>query len=395
MKLNQVGFVGWRGMVGSVLLQRMRAEGDFAAFGQPVFFSTSQAGQPVPGPVAELAAQGGGESASPAPTLRDARDLGALGEMDAVITCQGGDYTESVHADLRARGWRGYWIDAASTLRLRDHATIALDPVNLGLIERGLGEGKRDFVGGNCTVSLMLMALHGLFAEDMIEWLSVSTYQAISGGGARQMRELLSQMGALHRAAEPLLDDPASSILDIDRRAGEAVGALPDGPIGFPLAGSLLPWIDRDLDDGVSREEAKGALETAKILGGNGSNKVPPQVFSTCVRIGVLRCHSQAFTIKLKRDLPLEEIGGIIDGANEWVTLVDNNREGSLRRLTPAAVTGTLDIPVGRLRKLQFDGNGSENGGGGSVISAFTVGDQLLWGAAEPIRRMLRILTRH
>ncbi|MGR3914368.1 MAG: aspartate-semialdehyde dehydrogenase [Gammaproteobacteria bacterium] len=381
MKLNQVGFVGWRGMVGSVLLQRMRAEGDFAEIGQPVFFSTSQAGQPGP-------RIGAG-------ALQDAHDLDALGAMDAIVTCQGGAYTGAVHADLRARGWRGYWIDAASTLRLTERATIVLDPLNRSLIERDLADGKRDFIGGNCTVSLMMMALHGLFAADLMEWLSVNTYQAISGGGAMQMRELLSQMGALHRATESLLDDPASSILDIDRRAGDALDALPRAQIGFPLAGSLLPWIDRD-EDGISREEAKSAHETAKILGyangnhngtggGNGGG-MPLQISGTCVRIGVLRCHSQAFTIKLKRDVPLDEIASIIDGANDWVRVVDNRRETSLRHLTPAAVSGTLDIPVGRLRKLPL---------GDGCISAFTVGDQLLWGAAEPIRRMLRILTQH
>jgi len=380
-------------MVGSVLLARMREEGDFARLAEAHFFSTSQAGQQGPDT---------GDGRAPAPLL-DAADLDALAGMDAIVTCQGGDFTAATHAPLRARGWRGYWIDAASTLRLSPSATIVLDPVNRSIIDRDLAAGKRDFIGGNCTVSLMTLALHGLFAADLVEWISAMTYQAASGGGAAQMREFLTQCGMACAAVDEQLRDSAASILDIDQ-AVTGVLRAPNLPVkatgGHPLAGSLQPWIDLDLGDGVSREEWKGAAEANKILGrgpsrhprGQLSGGAPIPIESVCVRVGVLRCHSQAFTVKLKRDLPLLEVADIIDRANEWVTVVDNNREESLARLTPTAVTATLDIPVGRLRKLAF-GDGGD--GGGCHIAAFTVGDQLLWGAAEPLRRMLQILREH
>ena len=385
MKLNRVGFVGWRGMVGAVLLGRMVAEDDFALIEQPLFFTTSQAGQPAP-------AIGGGREA---PALVDAYDLDALSQMDVIVTCQGGDYTEAVHSRLRGLGWGGYWIDAASTLRLAPEATIVLDPVNLAVIERGLASGRKDFIGGNCTVSLMMMALDGLFNAGLIEWMTVMTYQAISGGGARQMREFVGQMGVVSGAAGGLLADPDSSVLEIDHATTDALRSprLPMAEIGAPLASSLLPWVDRDLGAGVSREEWKGAREANKILGrtdgGDDADNLIP-IESTCVRVGVLRCHSQAFTIKLKEDLPEDEIGRLLDEGNDWVSLVANEREQTLARLTPAAVTATLDIPVGRLRKLSLG-----DGDGGAYISAFSVGDQLLWGAAEPLRRMLRILHQH
>lgn len=372
MKLNRVGFVGWRGMVGSVLLQRMRAEDDFASIAEVLFFTTSQAGQPGPDIGREV------------PALVDANDLDALARMDVIVTCQGGDYTNSVHPKLRARGWDGYWIDAASALRMSEHASIVLDPVNMPVIEQGLARGHKDFIGGNCTVSLMMMALDGLFNADLIEWMSVMTYQAISGGGARQMRELVEQMGHVNHAAETLLADADSSILDIDRVAIDAMRSpqLPTDEIGVPLAGSLLPWVDEDMNSGSSREEWKGMVEANKIIG-READLIP--IESTCVRVGVLRCHSQAFTIKLKQTLPEDEIGEILEHGNDWVSLVANNREQTLARLTPAAVSGTLDIPIGRVRGLRVaDG----------YISAFTVGDQLLWGAAEPLRRMLRILAQ-
>ena len=377
MKLNRVGFVGWRGMVGSVLLQRMLAEDDFALIDEPRFFTTSQAGQPGP------AIDGGGRAA---PLLADAYDLAQLSQMDAIVTCQGGDYTTDIHPRLRARGWRGYWLDAASTLRLSPEAAIVLDPVNLAVIERALARGQKDFIGGNCTVSLMMMALDGLFNADLIEWLTVMTYQAISGGGARQMREFAAQMRALGAAAEEPLADADSSVLDLDHAITAALRSaqLPAADIGAPLASSLLPWVDRDLGHGWSREEGKGAPEANKILG-REDNPIP--IESVCVRVGVLRCHSQAFTIKLKRDLAEDEIAAILDAGNDWVSVVANEREQTLARLTPAAVTATLDIPVGRLRKLSLGGGGS-----GAYLSAFTVGDQLLWGAAEPLRRMLRLL---
>ncbi len=369
MELNRVGFVGWRGMVGSVLLQRMLAEDDFSLISEPHFFTTSQVGQAGPDIGRERTA------------LVDAHDLDALANMEVVVTCQGGDYTQAVYDALRNRGWGGYWLDAASTLRLKDTSTIPLDPVNLPVIENSLAEGTKDFIGGNCTVSLMVMALHGLFNADLIEWISTTTYQAISGGGAQQMRELLEQMGTIHCASKELLDDNSSSILAIDEAATASLATLSTKEIGYPLAGSVLPWVDQDLGDGKSREEKKGSVETNKILARKAS---PILIESTCVRIGVLRCHSQAFTIKLKQDLPQSEIEGLLDRANDWVSLVANDRKQTLTQLTPAAVTGTLMIPIGRVRKLCIPGN---------LISAFSVGDQLLWGAAEPLRRMLRILS--
>lgn len=382
MKLRRVGFIGWRGMVGAVLLQRMLAEDDFSIIEQPLFFTTSQVGQPAP----RLGCR-------QPPALLDANDLNALGEMEAIVTCQGGDYTAAVHARLRSRGWDGYWIDAASKLRLASDAVIILDPVNRSLIEQGLADGKKDFIGGNCTVSLMMMALAGLFNADLIDWLSVTTYQAISGGGARQMRELLAQMGHVHQAVSEMLAEPTYSILDLDKSATDALRSaqLPNAEIGFPLAGSLLPWVDREVAHahGLSREEWKGAVEANKIL---GREAAPIPIESLCVRIDALRCHSQAFTIKLKQDLPTDEICAILAQGNDWVSVVANDRQQSLSRLTPAAVSGSLNIVVGRLRKLNSLTKFSAEGG---YISAFTVGDQLLWGAAEPLRRMLRILHQH
>jgi aspartate-semialdehyde dehydrogenase len=367
--MRRVGLIGWRGMVGSVLVDRMREEGDFALI-EPVFFSTSQAGGRGP----DI-----GREVEP---VRDAHDLAALEGCDLLISCQGGDYTSATHPRLRADGWNGHWIDAASTLRMKDEAIIILDPVNRDVIDRGLAAGTCDWIGGNCTVSLMLMALGGLFRAGLVEWATSMTYQAASGAGAQNMRELLAQMGSLHAAAAPLLADPASAILDIDRDVTAALraDALPRQHFGHPLAGSLLPWIDKDLGNGTSREEWKGGAEGNKIL---GRSHEPVPIDGLCVRIGAMRSHSQALTIKLTRDLPLGEVESLIAGANDWVEVVPNEREASLARLTPAAVTGTLAVPVGRLRKLSM---------GGEYLSAFTVGDQLLWGAAEPLRRMLRIL---
>lgn len=366
--MKNVGFIGWRGMVGSVLMQRMTEERDFDAI-RPVFFSTSQHGQPAP---AVNGQQG---------VLQDARDLAALSALDIIVTCQGGDYTNEIYPRLREIGWQGYWIDAASSLRMRDDAIIILDPVNQAVIQQGLDRGIKTFVGGNCTVSLMLMSLGGLFAQDLVEWASVATYQAASGGGARHMRELLVQMGQLHDAVAKPLQNPASTILDIERRVTDLTrsGTLPTDNFGVPLAGSLIPWIDKQLENGQSREEWKGQAETNKIL--NTRQAIP--VDGLCVRIGALRCHSQAFTLKLKKDVPLAEIERLLATHNDWVTVVPNDRELSMRELTPAAVTGTLKTPVGRLRKLNM---------GPEYLSAFTVGDQLLWGAAEPLRRMLRQL---
>ncbi len=366
--MNRVGFVGWRGMVGSVLMQRMREENDFRDI-DPVFFSTSQAGQAGPDV---------GKGANP---LQDAKDIDALKQMDAIVTCQGGDYTSAVYEDLRKAGWDGYWIDAASTLRMADDSIIVLDPVNLDVIQDGLRKGIKTYVGGNCTVSLMLLAVGGLFRQGLVEWISPMTYQAASGAGAQNMRELVSQMGFIHQASDGLLD-PSTSILELDRAVTDAIRSdgYPDEHFGFPLAGSLLPWIDKKLDSGQSKEEWKAGVESNKILG-RSQNPIP--IDGICVRVGAMRSHAQALTIKLTEDVPLDEIHQIIGEANDWVRVVVNEKEDSLRELTPAAVSGTLGIPIGRMRKLAM---------GGEYLSAFTVGDQLLWGAAEPLRRMLRIL---
>jgi aspartate-semialdehyde dehydrogenase len=365
--MKKVGFIGWRGMVGSVLLARMQAENDFAHI-NPVFFTTSNVG-------------GKGPGASKEP-LTDAKSIADLKRMDAIVTCQGGDYTNEIHPKLRAAGWGGFWIDAASALRMKNDAVIILDPVNLQVIKDALARGVKDYVGGNCTVSLMLMALHGLFKEGLIEWMTAMTYQAASGAGAQNMRELIAQMGAARAAAGDLLADPASAILEIDRRVADTLrsAALPTKHFGVALAGSLIPWIDKEMENGQSREEWKGQAEGNKIL---GREDRPIPIDGICVRIGAMRCHSQALTIKLTRDLPLSEIEAILASANDWVKVIPNTREASVRELTPAAVTGSLSVPVGRLRKLNM---------GGQYLSAFTVGDQLLWGAAEPLRRMLRIV---
>ena len=367
--MKRVGLVGWRGMVGSVLMQRMREENDFALI-EPTFFTTSNVGGSAPNL--------GKES----PPLKDAKSLKDLAEMEVIISCQGGDYSTEIFPQLRAAGWRGYWIDAASTLRMKEDAVIILDPVNREVIRAALGRGVKNFIGGNCTVSLMLMALGGLFQADLIEWMTSMTYQAASGAGAQNMRELLQQMGEAHRVAGPMLADPASAILDIDREVAGILRdeAFPTEHFGVPLAGSLIPWIDKDLGNGQSREEWKGQAETNKIL---GRETAPVPVDGLCVRIGAMRCHSQALTIKLKRDVPLADIEAMLAGHNEWVRVVPNQREASVAALTPAAVTGGLNVPVGRLRKMSM---------GAEYLSAFTVGDQLLWGAAEPLRRMLRIL---
>ena len=365
--MKKIGFVGWRGMVGSVLMARMQAENDFVHI-DPVFFTTSNVG-----------GKGPGESKEP---LKDAKSIADLKRMDVIVTCQGGDYTNEIHPKLRAAGWDGYWIDAASALRMKTDAVIILDPVNMQVIKHALARGVKDYIGGNCTVSLMLMALHGLFKEGLIEWMTAMTYQAASGAGAQNMRELLAQMGAAHASAGSLLADPASAILEIDRRVAETLrsDALPREHFGVALAGSLIPWIDKEMDNGQSREEWKGQAEGNKIL---GCENRPIPIDGLCVRIGAMRCHSQALTIKLTRDLPLAEIEAILASANDWVKVIPNKREASIRELTPAAVTGSLSVPIGRLRKLNM---------GGQYLSAFTVGDQLLWGAAEPLRRMLRIL---
>ena len=369
--MKRVGFVGWRGMVGSVLMQRMHAERDFALI-EPVFFSTSRVGQM--GPFI-------GKETAP---LKDAKNVKDLAAMDVVVSCQGGDYTNEIYPQLRASGWKGYWIDAASALRMRDDAVIILDPVNMDLIKDALSRGVRNYIGGNCTVSLMLMGLHGLFKADLVEWVTAMTYQAASGAGAEHMRELVRQMGFAHRAAKAALDDPAGAILDVDRAVTSALRneALPHEHFGSPLAGSLLPWIDKDLGNGQSREEWKGQTEGNKIL---GREDRPIPIDGVCVRIGAMRCHSQALTVKLRRDVPLDEIEQMLAEANEWVRVVPNQRDASLRDLTPATVNGTLQVPIGRIRKLPLERNGA-------YLAAFTVGDQLLWGAAEPLRRMLRIL---
>jgi aspartate-semialdehyde dehydrogenase len=369
--MKRVGFAGWRGMVGSVLMQRMHAERDFALI-EPVFFTTSRVGQM--GPFI-------GKETAP---LQDAMNIGELASMDVIVSCQGGDYTNEIFPQLRASGWKGYWIDAASALRMRDDAVVILDPVNKDLIERALSRGVRNYIGGNCTVSLMLMGMHGLFKADLVEWATAMTYQAASGAGAEHMRELVRQMGFTHDAAKSALDDPAGAILDVDKAVTAALrdDALPHAQFGSALAGNLLPWIDKDLGNGQSREEWKGQAEGNKIL---GREDRPVPIDGVCVRIGAMRCHSQALTVKLRRDLPVDEIEQILAEANEWVRVVPNRRDASLRELTPAAVSGTLQVPIGRIRKLALDQSGS-------YISAFSVGDQLLWGAAEPLRRMLRIL---
>ena len=373
-----VGLVGWRGMVGSVLMDRMRAEGDFALI-EPVFFSTSSAGGVLPAAIADLAKN--------ERTLHDAHDLAALARCDVVLTCQGGEYTKAVYPQLRAAGWKGYFIDAAKTLRMNDDAVIVLDPVNLGVIRDAMARGVKDYIGGNCTVSCMLMGLGALFKSDLVEWMTATTYQAASGGGAQHMRELLTQMGTLNASVRDKLDDPASAILDIDRQVVATQRALsPEETKNFmvPLAGSLIPWIDVDRGDGTSLEEWKGGAETNKILGrGPGFAAPAVPIDSICVRVGAMRCHSQALTIKLRSDVPLADIEAMIAADNAWVKLIPNTREATLHGLTPVQVTGTMDIPVGRLRKLAL---------GPQYLGAFTIGDQLLWGAAEPLRRMLRIL---
>ncbi len=367
-----VGIVGWRGMVGSVLMDRMMAENDFSGF-QPYFFSTSQAGKT--GPDIGLGPQ----------TVLDANDLNALSDMAVIVSCQGGSYTEVVHPVLRERGWTGYWIDAASTLRMKDDSIIVLDPVNRPVIDRALNDGVKDYIGGNCTVSLMLMAIGGLFEKNWVEWLTSMTYQSASGAGANNMRELVTQMGLLGDGARDLLANPASSILDIDRQVSATL-AGPDFPTGFfgaPLAASLIPWIDRAMENGQTREEWKGLVETNKILG-RADRPIP--IDGQCVRVGAMRCHSQALTIKLTQDVPLDVIQETIASANPWVQVVPNEKAATLAALSPAAVSGTLDVTIGRIRKLVM---------GSQYLTVFTVGDQLLWGAAEPLRRMLEILLAH
>ena len=371
---NVVGLVGWRGMVGSVLMDRMRAEGDFDLI-EPIFFSTSNAGGNAPA------------MAKNEKKLKDAGDIDALKQCDVIITCQGGDYTNAVFSKLRASGWKGHWIDAASALRMQNDAVIILDPVNMPVIENALARGGNNWIGGNCTVSCMLMGVGALFKAGLVEWMSTQTYQAASGGGAQHMRELLAQFGTLNHEVRDLLADPTSAILEIDRKVIGKQRTLDDAEkanFGVPLGGSLIPWIDKDLGDGMSREEWKGMAETNKILGqGNGFGVPAVPVDGYCVRIGAMRCHSQALTFKLKKDVPVADVEAMIAADNDWVKVVPNNREATLRDLTPVAVTGTLSIPVGRIRKMAM---------GPEYLGAFTIGDQLLWGAAEPLRRMLRIL---
>lgn len=367
--MKRVGLVGWRGMVGSVLMQRMLEEQDFDLI-EPVFFTTSNVGGQGPSVGKDIA------------PLKDAYNIEELKTLDVILTCQGGDYTTEVFPKLREAGWQGYWIDAASSLRMQDDAVIILDPVNRRVIDQQLDAGTKNYIGGNCTVSLMLMGLGGLFEAGLVEWMSAMTYQAASGAGAQNMRELIKQMGSTHAAVADQLADPASAILDIDRRVAEAMrsDAYPTENFGVPLAGSLIPWIDKELPNGQSREEWKAQAETNKIL---GRFKNPVPVDGICVRIGAMRCHSQALTIKLNKDVPIADIEGLISQHNPWVKLVPNHREDSIQELSPTKVTGTLNVPVGRLRKLNM---------GSQFLGAFTVGDQLLWGAAEPLRRMLRIL---
>ncbi|MDF1554490.1 MAG: aspartate-semialdehyde dehydrogenase [Deferrisomatales bacterium] len=367
----KVGFVGWRGMVGAVLMDRMREQGDFSGL-DCTFFSTSQVGEAGP------------DLGFDVPSLVDAHDLDALRKLDVVVTCQGGDYTGRVYAALRAAGWSGYWIDAASTLRMEDDSIIVLDPVNRAVIDRGLAGGVKTYVGGNCTVSLMLMALGGLFRADLVEWVSTMTYQAASGAGAKNMQELVAQMAAVSRASADGHADPAVSALELDRRVAAELRSPhhPTEQFGAPLAGSLIPWIDRLVDHGQTREEWKGYAETNKILG----TATPIPIDGLCVRVGAMRCHSQGLTVKLRRDVPLDEVQGLLAAGNDWVRLVSNDKASTLRELTPAAVTGTLNVPIGRLHKMNL---------GPRYLTGFTVGDQLLWGAAEPIRRVLRIVREH
>lgn len=367
--MKKVGLVGWRGMVGSVLMERMQNEGDFNHI-EPVFFSTSQTGQAGP------------DVGKPVTTLQNAFDITILAEQEIIISCQGGDYTKEVYPKLRESGWQGYWIDAASALRMDDDSIIILDPVNRDVIDAGIESGAKTFVGGNCTVSLMLLALGGLFADDLIEWVSPMTYQAASGGGARHMRELLNQMGDINAHVADELASPSSAILDIDAKVSNYIrsGELNTDQFGVPLAGSLIPWIDTQLPSGQSREEYKAQAEANKIL---NTQENPTPIDGLCVRVGAMRCHSQALTIKLKRDISVEEVEEKLAAHNEWVKVIPNDRELSMQELTPAKVNGTLSVPIGRVRKLTM---------GPEYISAFTVGDQLLWGAAEPLRRMLRIL---
>jgi len=367
--MKKVGLVGWRGMVGSVLMERMQKEHDFDHI-EPVFFSTSQTGQAGP------------DIGKPVTSLQDAFDISTLAQQDIIISCQGGDYTKEVYPQLRDSGWEGYWIDAASSLRMNDDSIIVLDPVNRDVIDAGVKAGVKTFVGGNCTVSLMLLALGGLLAEDLIEWISPMTYQAASGGGARHMRELLNQMGEIHANVSDELASPSSAILDIDAKVSNHIrsGELTTDQFGVPLAGSLIPWIDTQLPSGQSREEYKAQAEANKIL---NTQESPTPIDGLCVRVGAMRCHSQALTIKLKKDISVSEIETKLAAHNEWVKVVPNDRDLSMTDLTPAAVNGTLTVPIGRIRKLTM---------GPEYISAFTVGDQLLWGAAEPLRRMLRIL---
>ncbi len=365
----RIGFVGWRGMVGSVLMGRMLEEKDFTGF-EPLFFTTSQAGQAGPDIGVDI------------PPLADAYDYDLLKTMDVVVSCQGGGYTEKCHPELRKQGWKGYWIDAASTLRMAEDSVIVLDPVNRKVIDAALDEGIKDYVGGNCTVSLMLMGLGGLFENDLVEWMTSMTYQAASGAGARNMRELVDQMRVIGTTAEDILNNPAAAIAELDRKVISTMrdDSFPTDNFGVPLAGSAIPWIDRPLENGQTREEWKGIVETNKILG-RSDNPVP--IDGLCVRIGAMRCHSQAFTIKLKRDVPINEIEAMLAAHNDWVRVIPNEKEISMQELTPARVTGTLEVPVGRIRTMNM---------GPGFISAFSVGDQLLWGAAEPLRRMLQIL---
>ncbi|MGD9200533.1 MAG: aspartate-semialdehyde dehydrogenase [Chitinispirillia bacterium] len=367
-----IGFVGWRGLVGSVLLDRMLAEKDFKGF-DPLFFTTSQVGQIGP------------KTGFDIPPLLDAYDFDKLSSIDIIVSCQGGEYTNRVYKELRNTGWKGYWIDSASALRMEKDSIIVLDPVNRSIIEDGLKKGIKDYVGGNCTVSLMLMALDGLFEQDCIEWLTSMTYQAASGAGAKNMRELVTQIVAISKATESLLEDPASAALEIDWLVTNCLrsDSLPVDNFGMPLAGSLIPWIDKPMESGQTREEWKGFVEANKIL---GREENPVFIDGQCVRIGAMRCHSQAFTVKLKKDIPLDEITDIIGNANDWVKVVPNNKKDTLKELTPTTVSGTLSIPVGRIRKLNI---------GTQYLTAFTVGDQLLWGAAEPIRRILKIVLEH